>query len=937
MAKPTLYLLDAYALIFRAYYAFLRNPRINSKGLNTSAMFGFVNALEDVINNRKPTHIAVCFDHKSPNIRVQEFPYYKANRQETPEDIRISEPYIRNIIEAYNIPILEASGYEADDVIGTLAKMAEKEGYEVYMVTPDKDFGQLVSENIFIYKPARQGGDAEVWGPKEVIANYGIHKPEQVIDILALMGDAVDNIPGVAGVGEKGASKLIHEYHSVEAIYENIHQLKGALKDKMEKSRQNAFDSKKLATILLDAPVLFEPVKLILEAPNAEKLSSIFSELEFRALGKRILGDAYEVNVNSPEATVKNTATPGNVQSSLLQDLEEEDSLTRGPAKGKNITNTPHTYHAVTTEQEIADLKKMLLGAKEFAFDTETSGLDAEMEIVGMSFSMTPAEAYYVPTPLNFEGAKKVVQSFKEVLENPKAIKVGHNIKFDMKLLRNYGVEVADPIYDTMVAHFVADAHIRHKMDVMAEAYLGYSPVPIIDLIGKRGKNQLSMQDIDLEKIKEYAAEDADITLQLKAVTDKMLKDVKADNLVSQIEFPLIHVLTDMEHEGIRLDVPFLSEYSKTIGTELFGIRENIFKLSSVEFNLDSPRQLGDILFEHMKIPYEGAKTKTGQYGTSEDILSPLREKHEIIDLIINYRELTKLKSTYVDALPALVNPSTGKLHTTFGQTIAATGRLASNNPNLQNIPIRTDRGKEIRKAFIPRNDDFQILSADYSQIELRIIAAITQDEGMLEAFNRGEDIHASTASKVFGVPLADVSKDMRRKAKAVNFGLAYGQSAFGLSQTLGISRSESKEIIDNYFLKFPGIKKYMTDTVKFAEEHGYIETIMKRRRYLRDINSKNAVVRSQAARNAINSPIQGSAADMIKMAMIDIYHEIRNRKLKSRMLLQVHDELVFDLHHSEAEEMKAMVEDKMKHAIPNLPVPVEVGMGIGINWLEAH
>ena len=740
MARPTLYLLDAYALIFRAYYAFLRNPRINSKGLNTSAMFGFVNALEDVLNNRKPTHLAVCFDHKSPNVRVQEFPYYKANRQETPEDIRISEPYIRSIIEAYNIPILEAPGYEADDVIGTLAKIAEREGYDVYMVTPDKDFGQLVSEHIYMYKPAKQGNDAEIWGPKEVCENYGIHKPEQVIDILALMGDSVDNIPGVAGVGEKGASKLVHEYHSIEAIYANIDQLKGALKEKMEKSKQNAFDSKKLATILLDAPVEFNPEKLIIEPPDANRLSSIFSELEFRALGKRILGDTYEVNAPA------STPSSGSVQSDLFQNVDTSGTNGDTVGKGKNITNTPHTYFAVTTDKDISDLKKKLLDAKEFAFDTETTGLESSMEIVGMSFSMKPGEAYYVPTPLDFEKAQKIVLSFKEVFENPKALKVGHNIKFDMKLLLNYGVDVAEPIYDTMVAHFVADAHIRHKMDVMAEAYLGYSPVPITDLIGKRGKNQLSMQDIDLERIKEYAAEDADITLQLKSVTDKMLKEVNAEDLVRKMEFPLIDVLTEMEWEGIRLDVPFLQEYSKTIGAELYGIRENIFKLSGVEFNLDSPRQLGDILFDHMKIPYEGAKTKTGQYGTSEDILSPLRDKHEIIDHIINYREFTKLKSTYVDALPELVNPNTGKLHTTFGQTIAATGRLASNNPNLQNIPIRTDRGKEIRKAFIPRDDDHLILSADYSQIELRIIAAITQDEGMLEAFNRGEDIHASTA-----------------------------------------------------------------------------------------------------------------------------------------------------------------------------------------------
>ncbi len=940
MARPTLYLLDAYALIFRAYYAFLRNPRINSKGLNTSAMFGFVNALEDVLNNRKPTHLAVCFDHKSPNVRVQEFPYYKAHRQETPEDIRISEPYIRSIIEAYNIPILEAQGYEADDVIGTLAKIAEKAGYDVFMVTPDKDFGQLVSEHIFIYKPARQGGDAEVWGPKEVIENYGIHKPEQVIDILALMGDAVDNIPGVAGVGEKGASKLVHEFHSIEAIYENIDKLKGALKDKMEKSKQNAFDSKKLATILLDAPVPFEPERLIVEPPDAVRLSSIFSELEFRALGKRILGDSYEVNVsqeNSTSTSVSAGATSGAVQSTLFGESDEEDSLVKGLSKGRNITNTPHTYFAVTTEKEISDLKKKLLDVKEFSFDTETTGLESSMEIVGMSFSMKSGEAYYVPTPLEFQGAKKIVQSFKEVFENTKALKVGHNIKFDMKLLMNYGVEVAEPIYDTMVAHFVADSHIRHKMDVMSEAYLGYSPVPITDLIGKRGKNQLSMQDIDLERIKEYAAEDADITLQLKPVTDKMLKDVEAEDLVRKMEFPLISVLTEMEWEGIRLDVPFLNDYSKMLSGELFEMRDKIFKMSGVEFNLDSPRQLGDILFEHLKIPYEGTKTKTGQYGTSEDVIAPLREKYEIIDHILNYRELTKLKSTYVDALPELVNPATGKLHTTFGQTIAATGRLASNNPNLQNIPIRTDRGKEIRKAFIPRNDEYLILSADYSQIELRIIAAITQDEGMLEAFNRGEDIHASTASKVFNVPLADVTKEMRRRAKAVNFGLAYGQSAFGLSQTLGISRSESKEIIDNYFSKFPGIKNYMTETVSFARSHGYIETIMKRRRYLRDINSKNQTVRSQAERNAINSPIQGSAADMIKMAMIDIHHEIKNRKLKSRMLLQVHDELVFDLFKPEEKEMKSMVEDKMKHALPDLPVPIEVGMGVGVNWLEAH
>ncbi len=932
MSRPTLYLLDAYALIFRAYYAFLRNPRINSKGLNTSAMFGFVNALEEVLNNRKPSHIAVCFDHKSPNVRVQEFPYYKANRQETPEDIRIAEPYIRSIIEAYGIPILEAPGYEADDVIGTLAKMAEKNGYDTFMVTPDKDFGQLVSDHIFMYKPAKQGNGPEIWGPKEVCENYGIRRPEQVIDILALMGDTVDNIPGVKGIGEKGASKLVHEWDTVENIYQNIDQFKGSTREKLEASRQLAFDSKKLATILLDAPVPFDPDKLMIDPPDAEKLSSIFSELEFRTLGKRILGDQFAVN--APVATKPST---GAVQSNLFEQPGEEASEIPLSSAGRNIHNTPHTYHSVVTAQDREALIRKLLTTDAFAFDTETTGLESQMEIVGMSFAIKPGEAYYVPCPLDFEGAKAIVSEFLPVFSNPKALKIGHNIKFDMKVLRLYDVVVADPIYDTMVAHFIADTHIRHKMDVMAEAYLGYTPVSIEELIGKKGKNQLSMQDIDLARITEYAAEDADITLQLKSITDQLLSEVQGETLVRKLEFPLIHVLTDMEFEGIGLDVPFLNAYSETLGTELYEMRDRIYKISGVEFNLDSPKQLGDILFEHLKIPYSGSKTKTGQYGTSEDILALLKDEYEIIDHILNYRELAKLKSTYVDALPSLINPRTGRVHTTFGQTIAATGRLASNNPNLQNIPIRTERGREIRKAFIPRDDDFLIFSADYSQIELRIIAAITQDEGMMEAFHRGEDIHASTAAKVFGVPLEEVSKEMRRRAKAVNFGLAYGQSAFGLAQTLGITRSESKEIIDNYFSKFPGIKKYMTETVEFARQHGYIETILKRRRYLRDINSKNPTVRAQAERNAINSPIQGSAADMIKLAMIHIHQDMIYQGLRSRMLLQVHDELVFDLYKPEEAALRALVEDKMKHALPDLPVPIEVGMGVGENWLEAH
>jgi DNA polymerase-1 len=650
-----------------------------------------------------------------------------------------------------------------------------------------------------------------------------------------------------------------------------------------------------------------------------------------------VLGENFDVTSVPSASNPTPGASLGAVQGDLFKSPGSQVSEDAQQPSGKNISNTPHTYHSVNSEKDRRVLIEKLLAAGEFAFDTETTGLEDDMEIVGLSFSIFPGEAYYVPCPPEFDKAKELVKSFEEVFTNADALKIGHNIKFDLKVLRLYDVVVSDPIYDTMVAHFIADTHIRHKMDVMAEAYLGYTPVPIEELIGKRGKNQLSMGDIAQENITEYAAEDADITLQLKPIVEKLVVDVKGDELLREMEFPLIHVLTAMESEGIGLDVPFLNDYSELLAKELYEMRDKIYAISGVEFNIDSPKQMGDILFEHLKIPYEGAKTKTGQYGTSEDILSKMQDKYEIIDHILNYRELTKLKSTYVDALPALVNPKTGRIHTTFAQTIAATGRLASNNPNLQNIPIRTDRGKEIRKAFIPRNEDFLILSADYSQIELRIIAAITQDEGMMEAFKRGEDIHATTASKVFNVELADVTGEMRRRAKAVNFGLAYGQSAFGLSQTLGISRSESKEIIDNYFEKFPGIKNYMTDTIKFAQEHGYIETMLKRRRYLRDINSKNHTVRSQAERNAINSPIQGSAADMIKMAMIHVHEEMMKRKLKSKMLLQVHDELVFDVFKSEEKELRDLVEDKMKHAIPDLPVPIEVGMGVGENWLEAH
>ncbi len=921
-----LFLLDAYALIFRAYYAFIRNPRMNSRGLNTSAMFGFVNVLEEVLRNQKPTHIAVVFDHKSPNVRVQEFPYYKAHRQETPEDIRASEPWIRKIIEAYHIPILETPGYEADDVIGTLAKVAEKEGYEVYMMTPDKDFAQLVSEHIYMYKPGRQGNGAEVLGVDEVREKFQVETPEQVIDILGLMGDSADNIPGIPGVGEKTAIKLIKQFGSVENLLENTDQLKGKQKEKVEANMQQALDSKKLATILLDAPVPFEPEKLVLEEPDKEALSKIFAELEFRTIGKRILGEEFDVT---------STATAG--QQGDLFAPPAAQPATPG-ATGKNVDNTKHTYHCVDSPGKIDRLVADLEKQQSFAFDTETTGLDPHLtEIVGMSFSWEPRVAYYVPCPESQDGARNMVQKFAGVFGNEKIEKVGHNIKFDMQVLRLYGVHVRGPIYDTMVAHYVGNSTIRHKMDVMAEAYLGYQPVPIEELIGKKGKHQRTMRDVPLDKITEYAAEDADITWQLRPVVEKMIDEVDGKKLMQEIELPLIYVLTDMECEGIRLDVDFLKAYSAELNTDLIAMRDKVFDIAGVEFNLDSPKQLGEVLFEKMEIPYVGKKTATGQFSTSESTLRGLEGDHEIVDYILDYRELTKLKSTYVDALPALVNPRTGRVHTTFNQTIAATGRLSSLNPNLQNIPIRTERGREIRKAFIPRDDDFVLLAADYSQVELRIIAAITQDEGMLEAFRKGEDIHSSTAAKVFGVALDEVDSDMRRKAKAVNFGLAYGQSAFGLSQTLKISRSEAKEIIDNYFEKFPGIRNYMKETVEFARAHGYVETLMKRRRYLRDINSRNHTVRSQAERNAINTPIQGSAADLIKIAMIRIHDAFRKEKFNSRMLLQVHDELVFDARKDELDRITPIIEELMKTAIPDLQVPIEVDVGTGANWLEAH
>jgi DNA polymerase I len=921
--EKKLFLLDAYALIFRAYYAFIRNPRITSKGFNTSAIFGFVNALEEIMRSQKPTHIAVVFDPHGGTFRSEKFPFYKANRDETPEDIKASDSWIKDIIRAYNIPILEADGFEADDVIGTLSKVAAEKGFTVYMMTPDKDYAQLVDDNIFIYKPGRQGKPAEILGVPEVREKYSIENPVQMIDILGMMGDAVDNIPGIPGVGEKTAIKLIAQFGSMEEMYERTDEIKGKLREKVEANRQQAFDSKWLARIILDVPVAFEPEKLVLESPDKAKLSELFQALEFRSISRRILGD---------EFTAQPTTGQGSLFASQSGEMQEQ------AAGSQSVVNTKHTYHLVDTADKRSDLIRQLSEQKTFAFDTETTGLDSlNTELVGMSFSWEPHIAYYVHCPVDQQETAEIAAEFKAVLENPDTEKIGHNIKFDMKVLGLYDVHVKGRIYDTMIAQYLSNSDAVKKLDRMAESYLGYQMVPIEDLIGKRGKNQKTMRDVSLDDLARYAAEDADITFQLKKYTDESVANVNGQKLLSEVELPLIHVLTDMERNGIKVDEEFLQNYSKELTKDQIEIRDKVFSLAGNEFNLDSPRQLGTILFEKLAIPYEGKKTKTGQYSTAEDVLSLLAEAHEIIPAILDYRELTKLKSTYIDALPALINPRTGRIHTTFNQTIAATGRLSSIGPNLQNIPIRTERGRATRKAFIPCDSDHVLLAADYSQVELRILAHITEDEGMLAAFTRGEDIHTTTASRVFGVSLDEVDREMRRKAKAVNFGLAYGQSAFGLSQTLTISRTEAKAIIDNYFEKFPGIRQYMEDTKVFAREHGYVETIMGRRRYLRDINSKNWTVRAQAERNAINSPIQGSAADLIKVAMINIHSDLKAQNFATKMLLQVHDELVFEVPKSELDTVSPLIEEGMKTAIPNLKVPVVVDVGVGGNWLEAH
>ncbi|MBL4658243.1 MAG: DNA polymerase I [Flavobacteriales bacterium] len=925
-----LFLLDAFALIYRAYYGFINNPRINSKGMNTSATLGFTNTLMEVLRKENPTHIAVVFDTPEPTDRVSIFPEYKANREAMPDDIANNIDYVKQVIRGFNIPIYEYPGYEADDIIGTLAKKAEKKGFQTFMMTPDKDFGQLVSENIFMYKPSRSGNPPEVLGIPEVCAKFEVETPEQVIDILGLWGDAVDNIPGVPGVGEKTAKKLIGQFGSIEELIKNTDQLKGKLKENVDNNVEQALLSKELATIILDVPIEFDEKELLSVELDKEVLSSLFDELEFRQLAQRLLGSTTTETKTTP---VKKNGV--GVQASLFDDLDDE--LATSSTDRKTADTTKHKYHLVDKPDSIkaliADLKKQ----KEFCFDTETTGLDPLVaELVGMSFSWKAGEAYYVPIPEDFDEAKKNAQLFKDVLGDEKIVKIGQNLKYDILVLRKYDVEVSNNLFDTMIAHYLLRPDMRHNMDILAETYLNYTPISIETLIGKKGKGQKSIREADLSLVCEYAAEDADITYQLKEVFEPMLVDEKCDELFKDIEIPLLVVLADMEYEGIALDTDALSSFSKELETDVLKLQEKIHKLAGIDFNIDSPKQLGEILFDHLKISDKAKKTKTGQYATSEDILTKMANDHEIIPNILDYRSIRKLKSTYVDSLPEMVNKSTKHVHTNYRQAVAATGRLSSDNPNLQNIPIRTERGREVRKAFIPRSSEFTLLAADYSQIELRIIAELSKDKNMIEAFVSGEDIHSATAAKIFNVPLKDVTRELRGQAKAVNFGISYGQTAFGLSQNLNISRSEAKEIIGSFFALYAGVKTFMDEGIEFARKNGYVETIMGRRRYLRDINSSNAIVRGHAERNAINAPIQGSAADMIKIAMINIQGAMKKAKMESKMLLQVHDELIFDAHLSELDDLQALVKEHMKNAI-KMKVPIVVDMGNGDNWLQAH
>ncbi|MFT7351055.1 MAG: DNA polymerase-1 [Flavobacterium sp.] len=939
--KKCLYLLDAYALIFRGYFAFIKNPRINSKGMDTSAIMGFMNALMDVIKREKPDHLAVAFDKGGSSARNEMYQEYKAHRDETPEAIRIAIPYIQDLLRAMHIPIIEVAGIEADDLIGTIAKQAEKEDFKVYMVTPDKDFAQLVSENIFMYKPARMGNGIEIWGIPEVLEKFEIERPEQVIDFLGMMGDAADNIPGLPGVGEKTAKKFLAEFGSMENLLANTDKLKGAIKLKIEANKEMGILSKKLATIMLDCPVTFDAKDYELSHPDVEKTDALFMELEFRQM-KNTFDKLY--NPSASESEESNTAAkkPAKKSNEEQFDLfgfsDEEQVGSDANSPYSNLATTEHFYQSVTGDLPVKLLIQNLMKQTSVCFDTETTSLDAlNAELVGISFSYEKGKAFYVPFPENREEAQILIDKFKPFFESETIEKIGQNLKYDLKVLANYTIPVNGKLFDTMIAHYLINPDMRHNMNILSETYLKYSPKSIEDLIGKKGKNQKSMRDVALEEIKEYAAEDADITLQLKENFSPILDKASTKKLFDEIEIPLVKVLAAMETEGINLDVPFLNEMSVEMAKESAALEQKIYEVAGEKFNLASPKQLGDILFDKLKIGgAKQKKTKTGQYATGEEVLSYLANEHEIVKDILEWRQMVKLQSTYIDALPNQVDKKTGRVHTDYMQTVASTGRLSSNNPNLQNIPIRTERGRLIRKAFIPRDENYTLVSADYSQIELRIIAALSGEENMIAAFKNNEDIHKSTAAKVFNVALEEVTKEQRSNAKTVNFGIIYGVSAFGLSNQTSLTRKESADLIDAYYASYPKLKSYMQDQVDFARENGYVQTVLGRRRYLKDINSANMMVKSGAERNAVNAPIQGSAADIIKIAMINIQNKLQSENWKSKMLLQVHDELVFDVHNSELEKIQPMIKYEMENAF-KMDVPLDVEIGEGKNWLEAH
>ncbi|MBK7243157.1 MAG: DNA polymerase I [Saprospiraceae bacterium] len=921
-----LFLLDGHAILYRSHYAFIARPLINSKGLNTSAISGFIRTLWDIINKEKPTHLAVAFDLSGPTFRHIAFPEYKANREAQPEDITIALPIVKKIIQAFNIPIVTLEGFEADDIIGTLAKQAAKEGFTVFMVTPDKDYGQLVEEHIFMYKPSRQGNGIDILGPKEIIASWGINRVDQVIDMLGLQGDSVDNIPGVPGVGEKTAAKLLLEFDTIENLIQNADQVSGKIKEKIITFADQAILSKKLATIDIDVPVQFDEKAYRLEGFDKVQIAEIFKDLEFKSLAQSVLGVSEKPNSLFSESEY-------NIPQEQASAEPKPYSLA-----DRNIDNTEHHYQLVQTNTEIEELLNLLNQHESISFDTETTGLNAtQVELVGMSFCLAESKAYYVPVPDQQTEAQNLVNRFKNILEDPSKKFIGQNIKYDMLMMRQYGVQIPKPAFDTMIAHYLLEPDARHKLDYLAQAYLNYRMVPIEELIGKRGNDQGNMRQVSLDKIKEYAGEDADMTLQLKPILEQDLIKNNLDKINVDIELPLVKVLCDVEHEGVRIDADFLNNYSVVLGAQILDAEKLIYQKAGTRFNIASPKQVGDVLFDKLKIPYKWRKTATNQYSTDEDKLSELSEEHEIVRDILEHRKLSKLKSTYVDTLPLLINPKTGRVHSSFNQARAATGRLSSENPNLQNIPIKGEAGKEIRKAFIPRNSEYILLSADYSQIELRLIAEISKEEAMMDAFIKEQDIHRATAAKVYGVPYDEVTSDQRRNAKTVNFSILYGAGSTNISRQLGIPRNEAKELIDQYFKTYNGLKTYMGSVVEAARKDGFVQTMLGRKRVLRDINSKNALARSVAERVAINTPIQGTAADLIKLAMIHIHQKFGELNCKSKMILQVHDELVFDVHRDELIMVKEIVEYEMKHAIPNLTVPIEVGMGTGENWLEAH